>query len=186
MFRFLHVDLVIQGSPALCVPFIKASGLSLQVRLSQCMCFVVQPSGGISGATSTDTCALDRPQASPASRTKFTSLHSRAHLVLARPLQVCEVSGSTSFPSSRARLDRCACKVPRTNKRPSSLLCLLSRLTRAACIRNASVVLCLNLTGRKLASQHLGVIGASLVLLAAQCVAADLPVVGTMAVQNSA
>lgn len=150
------------------------------------MCFVVQPSVGISGATSTDTCALDRPQASPASRTKFTSLHSRAHLILARPLQVCEASGSTSFPSSRARLDRCACKVPRTNKRPSSLLCLLSTLTRAACIRNASVVLCLILTGRKLASQHLGVIGASLVLLAAPCVAADLPVVGTMAVQNSA
>jgi len=186
VFRFLHVDLVIQGSPALCDPFIKGSGLSLQIRLSQCMCFVVQPSVRISGATSTDTCALDRPQASLAPRTKLTSLHPRAHLVLSRPLQVCEYSRSTSFSRSRARLDRYACKLPRTNKRPLSLLRLLPGLTKAACIGSPSVVFCLISTGRKLAGQHLGVIGASLVLLAAPCVAADLPMVGTTAIQVDA
>ncbi len=145
------------------------------------MCFVVQPSVGISGATSIDTCAFDRPQASLTPRTKLTSLHPRAHLIFARPLQISEDSGSTSFPRSRVRLDRCACKLPRTNKRPLSLLRLLPRLTKAACIQNKEI-----LSGRKLACQHLGVIGASLVLLAAPCVAADLPVVGTTAIQVNA
>jgi len=146
------------------------------------MCFVVQPSVRISGATSTDTCTLDRPQASLAPRTKLTSLHPRAHLVLARPSD----SRSTSFSRSRARLDRYACKLPRTNKRPLSLLRLLPGLTKAACIGSPSVVFCLISTGRKLAGQHLGVIGASLVLLAAPCVAADLPMVGTTAIQVDA
>ncbi|DBB09761.1 TPA: hypothetical protein ACH3X3_001396 [Trebouxia sp. C0006] len=135
------------------------------------MCFVVQPSVGISGATSFDICALDRPQASFTPRTKLTSLHPRAHLIFARPHQISEDSSSTSFPRSRARLDRCACKLPRSNKRPLSLLRLLARLTKAACTQNKEF-----LSGRTLACQRLGVIGASLVLLAAPSVAADLPV----------
>lgn len=184
VFRFLHVDLVIQGPPAFCDPsFINGSVLYLQARLSQCMCFVVQASLGISRATSVDACALERSQASLASRTKLTSLHPRAHLVLARPFQVCEDSCSTSFPRSRARLNRHACKLPRTNKRPLSLLRLLPRFTKAACVEKASVVVCWILYGRKFAGQHLGVTGASLVLLAAPGVAADLPKVGTTAIQ---
>ncbi len=157
-----------------------------KTRLSQCMCFVVQASVGISGATSTDTCALVRPQASLAPRTRLTSLQSRAHLVTVRPLRICEYSGSTSFPRSRARLDGYACKLPRTNKRPLSLLRLLPKLTKAAGIDNASVIICLISAGRKLASQHLGVTGACLVLLAAPCVAADLPVVSTIAIKVNA
>ena len=145
------------------------------------MCFVVQPSVGISGATSFDICALDRPQASFTPRTKLTSLHPRAHLIFARPHQISEDSSSTSFPRSRARLDRCACKLPRSNKRPLSLLRLLARLTKAACTQNKEF-----LSGRTLACQRLGVIGASLVLLAAPSVAADLPVVGTTAIQVNA
>ena len=150
------------------------------------MCFVVQASVGISGATSTDTCALDRPQASLAPRTRLTSLQSRAHLVIVRPLRICEYSGSTSFPRSRARLDGYACKLPRTNKRPLSLLRLLPKLTKAAGIDNASVIICSISAVRKLASQHLGVTGACLVLLAAPCVAADLPVVSTIAIKVNA
>ncbi|KAA6425359.1 MAG: hypothetical protein FRX49_04852 [Trebouxia sp. A1-2] len=158
------------------------------------MCFVVQASLGISRATSVDACALERSQASLASRTKLTSLHPRAHLVLARPFQVCEDSCSTSFPRSRARLNRHACKLPRTNKRPLSLLRLLPRFTKAACVEKASVVVCWILYGRKFAGQHLGVTGASLVLLAAPGVAADLPkayiapatsVAGSTSVQNT-
>ena len=160
--------------------------IHFKTRRSQCMCFVVQASVGISGATSTDTCALDRPKANLALRTEWTSLQSRAHLVVVRPLQFCKYSSSTSFPRSRARLDRYACKLPRTNKRPSSLLRVLPKLTKAARTDNASVIIRLISAGRKLASQHLGVIGASLVLLAAPCVAADLPVVSAIAIQVNA
>lgn len=169
-----HLHIATRDSPRDLLSF-------LQTRLSQCMCFVVQPSVGISGATSIDTCALDRPQASLTPRTKLTSLHPKAHLSFARPVQFSEESSSTSSPRSRARLERCACKLPKTHKRPLPLLRLLPRLTKAACIQNKEFS-----SGRKLACQHLGVIGASLVFLAASCVAADLSVVGTTATQVNA